>query len=123
MTGMTLQWNRCEGNSWCALYALNLGDEHFDFIAGVYVIWHGGDEPKVLRVGQGHIKDRLHEHKWEDDLIELRDQGETVFVTWAGMDADKRDPVERFLIDVLQPSGGRPGPMTRPLPVNLPWQG
>ena len=56
---MQLKWNKCTNDKWCPLNTVNLEDEHFDDMEGVYIIWHGGQSPKTVRVGQGIVRERF----------------------------------------------------------------
>ncbi len=60
---LTLTWNHCKGDVWCGPFGVNLTHSHFDGLEGVYIIWHGGQNPTTVRVGQGIIRDRLDQHK------------------------------------------------------------
>ncbi len=118
---LTLMWNKCQGGDWCRLFGLNLDDDYFDIVNGVYVIWLGGPSETVLRVGQGFIREQLYRHQWEDDIREA-DKME-LYVTWTPMDADKRAGIVRFLAEVLKPKAVEgDDPNARPIIVNLPWQ-
>ncbi len=117
---LNLTWNKCEGGDWCKFYGVNLEDEHFDYMAGVYVIWKDVGGRVVSRVGQGHIRERMHQHRWEDDIMAADKQ--SLYLTWAGLDADQRDGVERFLYDLLKPQVYEgAAPAVPPIMVNLPW--
>ena len=115
---LSLSWNKCEGNKWCNLLALNLDHEHFDDMEGVYVIWHGGDNPATVRVGQGFIRDRLAEHRQEQEVLVYRPRA--LYVTWARVSANDRDGVERYVADRLRPLVGARFPDVDPIEVNLP---
>jgi hypothetical protein len=51
-----LHWYKCENDTWCKLNSLNLDHRLFDNTGGVYVIWHGGNQPSAVRIGQGFIE-------------------------------------------------------------------
>jgi hypothetical protein len=116
---MILYWNRCEGETWCPFLTVNLAHPHFQSIEGVYVIWHGGQAPWTVRVGQGAIAERLRAHRLDQTILSYSYLG--LFVTWAGVDLWNRNGVERFLADRLKPKVGTRAPDTRPIEVNLPW--
>lgn len=118
---LNLTWSKCENEQWCLLNSLNLNDKHFELMAGIYIIWRqSGATPRVLRVGQGFIKQRLHQHRWEADIMAL--SNDVVFVTWAALDAAQRDGAARFLADKLDPAVKSDRQTTgRPLKINLPW--
>ena len=50
---MILNWIKCTGDVWCKLNSINLDHEHFNGKNGIYIIWHGGSESKVVYVGKG----------------------------------------------------------------------
>jgi hypothetical protein len=86
---------------------------------GVYVIWHGGQSPATIRMGQGVIRDRLQAHRNDSGVqayAHLR-----LYVTWASVLARDRDGVEAYLAQQLQPLIGERFPQRLPIPVNLPW--
>lgn len=115
---MNVNWKKCQENIWCDLLTLNLENEHFNSLIGVYIIWHSGSNQRVVRVGQGIIKDRLKEHR-EDPII-LKYKGFGLYVTWAEVDRRYLDGVERFLANELKPLEGERYPDTFPIQVNLP---
>ena len=113
---VTLKWVKCKGDVWCPLDTVNLSKV---IATGVYVIWHGGDPSKFVRVGQGKIADRLEEHRADPEVLAYRESGE-LFVTWAVVPAAQRDGVERYLADQCQPLIGDVFPAADPIEVNLP---
>lgn len=66
---MTLSWNKCEGDKWCPFLTVNLDHPHFRSLEGVYIIWHGGQTPWTVYVGQGAIADRLRSHREEEAIL------------------------------------------------------
>jgi hypothetical protein len=116
---MNLTWNKCEGDKWCPFLTVNLDHPHFQFLEGVYVIWHGGQAPWTVYVGQGAIADRLRAHRQEQEILQYSHLG--LFVTWAQVDRASRDGVERFLAERLAPRIGTRSPLAAPIQVNLPW--
>jgi hypothetical protein len=118
-----LNWIKCSGDNWCSLANLNLEHEHFNSLAGVYIIWHSGNESiqaATVRVGQGEIKNRLNEHKLNPDIMKYNNPYK-LLVSWASVSADQRDGIERYLANVLNPLVGDRFPEAAPVPVNLPW--
>jgi hypothetical protein len=121
--GMVLKWGRCEGHDWCPLLEVNLSCKYFDDMEGVYIIWYG-DDPypyrKIVRVGQGFIKDRLTEHGRDPEILEYK----PLYVTWARVKArSDRDGIECYLGKILRPlTPEEPRfPDVEPISVNLPW--
>ena len=56
---MNLNWHKCQGEVWCNFNAVNLDHNHFNNTEGVYIIWHGGTNPKVVYVGRGTSEKEL----------------------------------------------------------------
>jgi hypothetical protein len=86
---------------------------------GVYIIWHGGSNPKTVRVGQGNIRERLEAHRTDPDVQAYARLG--LYVTWASVPEDSRDGVEAYLAQRLGPILGKRFPDTAPISVNLPF--
>ena len=114
-----LSWIKCDGNQWCSLLTVNLSHPHFQGLEGVYIVWHGGSSPWTVYVGQGVIRDRIAAHRIDKDILQFSHLG--LFVTWAQVEAQWRDGIERFLADRLQPKVGVAHPAVAPISVNLPW--
>lgn len=114
-----LNWTRCDGQVWCPFHTVNLGNYHFNGLEGVYVIWHGGMNPKTVYVGQGNIRDRLTSHRTDPHILQYSTHG--LFVTWAEVDIRYRPGIERYLADMLTPLRGVQHPQVVPIPVNFPW--
>lgn len=116
---MNLDWIKCSGNQWCSLNNVDLSHSHFDNMEGVYIIWHGGNSPATVRVGQGIIKDRLAVHRKDSQVQAYAELG--LFVTWAQVSAKYRDGIEAYLAQKLNPKVGERFPTVDSLQVNLPW--
>ena len=101
---MNLSWNKCQGDVWCKLNRVSLEHGHFENMEGVYIIWHGGTEPKVVYVGQGVIRDRLARHRQDEDV--QRYSNLDLFVTWASVPINRRDGVESYLAGFWNPLVG-----------------
>lgn len=87
---------------------------------GVYVIWHGGPKPRIVRVGQGVISDRLFDHRSNNLILSYASDG-PLYVTWASVPAGLVDGVERYLAERYQPLVGDRFPDVAPIAVNSPW--
>lgn len=116
---MNISWNKCQGEVWCPFLTVNLDHPHFHSLEGVYIIWHGGQTPWTVYVGQGEIAARLKAHRQNQSILQYSPHG--LFVTWSGVDRLSRDGVERYLIDNLSPRVVERAPTATPIPVNLPW--
>lgn len=116
---INLRWNKCKGDIWCNLNTVNLNHSHFDNMNGVYIIWHGGNNASTVKVGQGHIKDRIAQHR--DDPAIQSYSNIRLYITWASVEPQHRDGVERYLANRLRPLVGDRHPNVQPITVNLPW--
>ncbi len=116
---MNLNWIKCGGESWCNLLIVNLAHPNLNDVEGIYIIWHGQPNPAVVYVGQGVIRDRLAQHRNDSRILAYQPQG--LYVTWAKVDAQYRDGIERFLADTWNPKVGDNHPQATPIPVNSPW--
>ncbi len=117
---LELEWMRCWGDVWCKLNLVNLNHEYFNSdISGVYIIWHGGTDPKVVYVGKGKIKDRIMKHRQNPDIQRYEHLG--LYVTWAKVSENYRGGVEAYLADKWGPIVGERHPDAPPIKVNSPW--
>lgn len=116
---ITLNWVKCADNNWCNLLTVNLNSNHFDGLEGVYVIWHSGENPASVRIGQGIIRDRLAAHRQDREILEYSQY--ELYVTWARVSETHRDGVEKYLGETLNPEVGSRLPDAVSIEVNLPW--
>jgi len=114
MVELSLLWEKCTYDVWCDLLALNLDHEIFENLKGVYIIWSGND---VIRLGSGVIKERLKAHRDNQEIVKYPN----LKVTWAKVNANQMEGVEKYLSDVLSPKVGERFPDRTPIEVNLPW--
>lgn len=113
-----VEWNKGREGGWCTLAEVDLEDESFQGMEGVYVLWSGRDNPITLRVGQGYIKGLLASELANHRLAGYR--AEELFVTWARVNQLHRADVARYLAKVLEPTLGDRYPEGSQIPVNLP---
>lgn len=112
-----LRWNtRDARGDYFDLYRLKLDTVHD---IGVYMIWHGGPMPRIVRVGQGDVSDRLAKHRGDPKITKYRQRG--LFVTWAAVPAMQRNGVERYLAETWHPLVGDLFPNSIPISVNSPF--
>lgn len=116
---VVVDWVKCVGDVWCKLSAVNLDHAHFDGMEGVYVIWHGGQQPRVVYIGQGVIRDRLQSHRTDPRIQHYADLD--LYVTWAQVGVSERDGMEAYLADHWRPKVGDAHPDARPIETNSPW--
>ncbi len=113
---LTVTWVKCgENHEWCSLEGVNLKNVYTE---GVYVIWHGGEKPHIVRIGQGDVADRLSAHRNDPAILKYAKQGR-LFTTWASVPAAQRDGIERYLADQYTPLIGDAFPEVLPIEVNL----
>jgi hypothetical protein len=113
---VNVTWVKSEAGTWLPLH-FNLGT--VTITPGVYVIWHQGQPPWTVRVGQGDIPARLGAHGNDPEILAYAHLG--LFVTWAAVPELLQDGIERYLADQLRPLVGDRHPDVVPIPVNLPW--
>lgn len=116
---MRLKWMKCRAGDWCTLNHVDLDNEHFHDLHGVYIIWHGGANPAVVYVGQGYISARLRAHRSDPSIQRFAKHG--LYVSWSPVHPDTRDGVEAYLAYKWNPRIGRQYPSTTPVEVNAPW--
>jgi len=116
---INLKWIKCTEDTWCSFFNVNLDHEHFNGFEGVYIIWYFQTPAKVVYVGQGIIKERLLSHRKDPNITQYTDKD--MRVTWAKVDYDYRDGIERYLIDRWQPLQNIGKPQSKPIPVSSPW--
>ena len=116
---MQLIWVKCQSDVWCKLNYVDLDHDHFHNKRGVYVIWYGGSEPKVVYVGQGNIKERIAAHRNNEKIQKYEHL--SLYVTWATVSEKDLDGVEGYLADIWRPIVGVDHPTSERIVVNLPW--
>jgi len=114
MTEINLSWGKCVGGDWCNLLTVNLEHEVFNDLKGVYIIWSGA---QVIRLGSGIIKDRLKNHRENPEITKYKN----LKVTWAQVNANQMEGVEKYLSDLYNPLVGERFPNRTPIKVNSPW--
>ena len=113
-----VEWSKGERGSWCKLGEVELEHESFDGMKGVYVIWHDPGNPTVLRVGEGPIRKCLTQERGDQRFSAYG--LDSLFVTWAPVNAIHRADVARYLADTLRPTLGDRYPEGTQIKVNLP---
>lgn len=117
---MQLSWIKCVGDVWCNFLDLNLSHAHFESLQGIYIIWHGGQNPRVVYVGKGKISERLEYHRRRPEILKYSYLG--LFVTWASVPSVSQEGVERYLANRFSPLIGERYPESvNEVSVNLPW--
>ena len=114
---MQVTWIQSQAKSWLNLNTFNLSTVGDD--KGVYVIWHGGNPGRVVRVGQGNIADRLGIHRGDRKVQAYA--ASILYVTWANVAAHLMNGIERYLADTWNPLVGDAFPNALAIAVNSPW--
>ena len=115
---LQLAWVKSLNDKW-----LRLSDLDYERIntTGVYILWHGGPEPAVVRVGSGDIGTRLRDH-YNNLLIRRYENRGPLMVTWAEIASlSQRDGIENYLIELCQPLVLDYRPQANPVPVRSPF--
>jgi hypothetical protein len=115
-TKLQLNWVKLTNGNWPSLQTVNLSNIT---TTGIYIIWHGGNPGKVVRVGQGIIPNRLISHRQDRQILAYQAYG--LYVTWAAAAQQYLDGVERFLAETWNPLVGDRFPDAYPIAVNSPW--
>jgi hypothetical protein len=117
---LSVSWGQCTGGNWCSFEAVDLASDVFG-ASGVYLIWHAGQEPRVVYVGQAAmLRDRLAAHRGDDRILAYRSFG--LYVTSTVLEtAARRCGVEAYLAGRYAPLVGDRHPDVPPIAVNSPW--
>ncbi len=115
---LRLEWNKPDGR-WHSLRDVSLDDPSVGDQDGVYIIWHGGRNRRVVYVGSGRIATRLSAHLYDGRFLPYAHLG--LGVTWAEVPMKHQRGVERFLAEEMEPVAGGRYPNAAPIAVNLPW--
>ena len=115
MRKLKLKWMGSGDREWHRLMTLNLAHPYFNEITGVYIIW-SAKKNRAIRIGSGIIKDRIAEHKNNDEIKQYPD----LYVTWAETNTNQMENIEIFLAEALKHLVGTRFPDKDPIEVNLP---
>lgn len=97
---LELQWVKSLDFKWLDFSRLDLHQVRGE---GVFVIWHGGDTPKVVRVGQGVFSEKFSQLRQSPRLMLYGTKGK-LLVTWAEIGSgEARDGIESYLTQVFAP--------------------
>jgi hypothetical protein len=116
---MTLDWITCGGDDhWCSLERVAV--DNLDVI-GVYLIWHEGVPSRVVKIGRGHVGERLSELKRDPEILAYRAKG-VLRVTWAAVPPPQLEGVLRYLMEKWRPPVLTLYSEATPIEVNAPWK-
>lgn len=94
-----LIWAKRTQKDWCKLFELDLALVR---TYGVYVLWHGGQPSRVVRIGHGDIATELKACCNDRRVIVYLADG-PLFVTWAGAVASDAAGIHLHLAEMLHP--------------------
>ncbi len=115
-----LDWQKCPLGKWHNLLELPLGDNFLIGLEGIFVVWHGGQQPAVICVGQGNIKEELSGLQKNPEILQHKEKG--IFVSWAEVCFAYREGARRYLMNLWQPEFKDVSFGFLPIKVNLPWE-
>jgi len=111
---MKIEWAKRKDGDWYNLLAVNLDNQCFNDLRGVYIIWSGD---QVVRLGSGVIRDKLTEHIKTPEITRFRN----LKVTWACVNGNHMEGIETYLFKSLNPLLGEYFSNRKSIPVNFPW--
>lgn len=117
---MTAEWYRCKGGVWCNLFKLDLNHKYLEDMWGVFIIWTGEEEARVLKVGAGDIQKELITIKRDIAIKAFSNHG--LYVSWAEVSSLKRNGIQAYLFNKLNPIMQDRVSKTIPISINLPWE-
>lgn len=97
---MKVDWGQCILQSRCRLNSLNLNNEYFDNLTGIFIIWSEDGKKKFITVGKGIIRNELLKMKNNENVKQYEPD---LFVTWAEVPLVSLEGVENFLCSKLNP--------------------
>ena len=117
-----LNWTKCQGEIWCKLNSVNLDHDYFKYAKrGIYIIWHGGQKPAVVYIGQGDIKEELLLRRKDSGVQAYEQFG--LYVTWAVVADNQLDGVQDYLMQAWVPKVGVAHVSNKSsIAVNFPWE-
>lgn len=100
-----LYWVKSLDNSWLELARIDLQAMLRDPSRpqGVYIIWHGGANPKIVRIGYGDVVRKLIAHRGNPQITRYAKNG-ALMVTWAVQpDAHRQVGIANYLTEQFCP--------------------
>ena len=111
---LSVKWAKYKKQGWCKLNSLNLEQVG---ASGNYIIWKPQNKNNVIRIGHGNIANELQTLR-NNSLIARC--GEDLLVTWASVQEQYRDGVERYLYEQYSPISVDKVANARLVYVNMP---
>ena len=98
---LEVKWERTDQCYWHELMKINFSNPLYKRLHGVFIVWHGGSNPRVLFIGHGKIAKELEKVSFKREIKEFVQLG--LYVTWAQFKPEHMKGVHRFLNDKLRP--------------------
>ena len=111
---LSVKWAKYRKQGWCKLNTLNLELVRSN---GIFIIWKPQDRNNVIRIGQGHIASELQKLRNNASVVKF---GNDLLVTWASIQQQYLDGVERYLYEQYSPASVERVHNARLIYVNLP---
>ena len=103
-----MKWAKKSNGQWHKLFELELCEKCLKDLTGVYVVFYSekttpvdGPIYSVLKLGQGHIKNKLLQLRKDPAMSKHREKGP--FVTWISAPPSLLDEIELVLSKNLEP--------------------
>ncbi len=111
---LSVKWAKYKKQGWCKLNTLNL---ELVKSRGIYIIWKPQNKNNVIRIGQGNIASELQTLRNSAIIARF---GDDLLVTWASVQKQYRDGVERYLYEQYSPISVDRVATARLVQVNMP---
>jgi hypothetical protein len=110
-----LIWVKSLENNWLDLNRIDLQTmlRNPSRPQGVYIIWHGGVDPKIVRIGTGDVVKKLIAHRANPQITRYKKNG-PLMVTWAAQPDPRRQAgIAKYLTEQFCP-------LVRDVPLDIP---
>jgi hypothetical protein len=115
---LIVNWYTNEEKDFPKLHDIDTTEKQFDNFEGIYIVWSGKDNPLVLRIGYGNIRQQityLQISRWEfftDDP--------DLYITWGRVNPLYQYRIINYLVEKLKPKIYKKFPRLDDIQVNLP---
>jgi len=116
---LEVKWERTDQCYWRELMKIDFADPEFKRLRGIFIIWHGGNNPRVIYIGHGDIPTQLEKLRVKQEFQKYIPIG--LYVTWAKFKPEHMKGVHRYLNYKLKPSLSMCKIEDHQIYVNLPF--
>lgn len=116
---MKVVWYKCKGNVWCYLDKVIADHPSIAGLKGIYIIWTGEKELKVLRVGYGTISEEINSNRNNLAIRAFFHLG--VLISWAEVPEENIEGILEYLMKKLKPKFYNNPNNTKQISINFPW--